>query len=72
LIEICLLDMPFMDFTICYVIIKDSMIVMKNVVCIVCNLKCERCHLLKCKDRILSLKQYALLDKDNLWPICMS
>jgi hypothetical protein len=35
-------------------------------ICTVCNLKCERYHLLKCKDRILPLKQYALLDKDNL------
>jgi hypothetical protein len=36
-------------------------------ICTVCNLKCERYHLLiKCKDRILSLKQYTLLNKDNL------
>jgi hypothetical protein len=61
--------MPFMVYTIWYVTIKDSMIVLKNVLCTVCNLKCERYHLLKCKDRILSLKQYALLDKDNLWSI---
>jgi hypothetical protein len=31
-------------------------------------------NLFKCKDRILSLKQYALLDKNNHWPtyVCPS
>jgi hypothetical protein len=37
-----------------------------SIICTLCNLKCKRYHLLECKDRILSLKQYALLDKDNL------
>jgi hypothetical protein len=40
---------------------------MKNVlfiICTLCNLKCKHYHLLHCKDRILSLKQFSLLDKD--------